>query len=150
MAARHIYLDNSATTPPKESVIAAMASAMTTSFGNPSSAHSRGDAARQIVEHSRQAVAQLVGVSDETLFFTSGATEANNIALLSSQSTAAQRVRIVTTAIEHSSVLKMCDWLESEGNEIVRLPVDSKGIVDPGDLKEALRSPTDLLSVQWV
>jgi cysteine desulfurase len=147
---RHIYLDNSATTPPKASVIAAMESAMTTFFGNPSSAHSRGDVARQVVELGRQAVARLVGVDEETVFFTSGATEANNIAILSCTTVAPIRGRIVTTTVEHSSVLKTCDWLESQGIEVIRLRVDSNGVLDLRELTEALVSPANLLSVQWV
>jgi len=150
MASRQIYLDNSATTPPTPSVIAAMELAMTTSFGNPSSSHSRGDAARRVLEHGRAAVARLLGVADEALFFTSGATEANNIAILSCASIAGSRPRIVTTSVEHSSVLKVCDRIEASGAEIVRLHVDSNGIVNFQELTEALRAPADLLSVQWV
>ena len=150
MAPRNIYLDNSATTPPTASVIAAMEAAMTTSFGNPSSAHSRGEAARRTVEQSRAAVARLLGVADEALLFTSGATEANNIAVLSCSSVAGRRTRIITTGVEHSSVLKICEWLEASGAEIVRLQVDSNGIVGLDELREALRSRADLLSVQWV
>src|SRR6266513_1057243 len=150
MASQQIYLDNSATTPPTASVIAAMELAMTTSFGNPSSSHSRGDAARRLLEHSRTVVARLLGVADETLFFTSGATEANNIAILSCASIAGRRARMVTTSVEHSSVLKVCDWLETSGAEIVRLHINSNGIINLQELTEALRSPADLLSVQWV
>jgi cysteine desulfurase len=150
MATRHIYLDNSATTPPTPSVIAAMEIAMTTSFGNASSAHTRGDAARQIIERSRQAVAQLLGVGHETIFFTSGATEANNVAILSCVSVTPRRARIVTTSVEHSSVLKMCEWLESQGAEVIRVQVGSNGIVDLRQLGQALQSPADLVSVQWV
>lgn len=149
MPNRHIYLDNNATTPPTPAVIAAMELAMTSSFGNPSSAHFRGQVAARAVEHSRSAVARLLGVAEESLFFTSGATEANNIAILSCARTPS-RTRIVTTTVEHSSILKVCDWLETTGAEIVRVHVDSDGLVDLQELQEALRSPTNLLSVQWV
>jgi cysteine desulfurase len=150
MAARSIYLDNSATTPPTASVIAAMESAMTTSFGNPSSAHARGEAARRVLQRSRAAVARLLGVAEEAILFTSGATEANNIAILGCASLAPRSARIVTTAVEHSSVLKVCDRLQATGAEIVHLDVDSSGLVDLQGLRETLSSRPALLSVQWV
>lgn len=150
MAQRNIYLDNGATTRPLPSVVAAMESTMTTSFGNASSAHTRGEAARQVIERGRSAVAELTGVRGEDIFFTSGATEANNVALMSCVSVAARRARIVTSSVEHSSVLKLCDWLELRGVEVVRLHVDSNGIVSIRELIRALQLPTDLVSVQWV
>jgi cysteine desulfurase len=147
---REIYLDNGASTPPLPSVIAAMEAAMTESFGNPSSAHSRGAVARTVVEESRAAVAYLLGVPEDALVFTSGATEANNIALLSGIARSRGHRRLVTTSVEHSSVLKMADYLEGQGVDVVRLPVDRNGLVDMTAIERELAVPTSLLSIQWV
>jgi cysteine desulfurase len=150
MPIRPIYLDNNATTQPLPEVIEAMELAMGASFGNPSSTHSRGDAARQVLAQARNAVAGLLAVRDDSIVFTSGATEANNLAILSCLTRDQTARRIVTTTVEHSSVLKLCEKLEETGVTIVRIPVDSNGIVNLDQLKTALTEDTDLVSVQWV
>lgn len=150
MTTRSIYLDNNATTQPLAKVIEAMESVMRESFGNPSSTHSRGDAARQILAQARNAVANLLVVQDDSILFTSGATEANNLAILSCLPRDKTGSRIVTTMVEHSSVLKLCEKLEETGVTVVRVPVDSRGIVNVEQLKTALTEDTDLVSVQWV
>lgn len=150
MSIRQIYLDNNATTQPLRQVIEAMEEAMTVSFGNPSSGHSRGDLARRVLERARASVAQLLGVADDCVVFTSGATEANNLAILSSLPTDSAKGRIVTTTVEHSSILKLCDQLEDDGTDVDRVPVDSNGLVDLTRLECSLVAPTSLLSVQWV
>jgi cysteine desulfurase len=147
---REIYLDNSATTQPLPQVIETMKSAMLASYGNPSSTHARGDAAREVVEHGRNAVARLLGVADETIVFTSGATEANNLAILSCLPRNTATARIVTTTVEHSSVLKLCEHLEGLGAKVDRIPVDSQGLVDLRAMRDAVSEPTTVLSVQWV
>jgi cysteine desulfurase len=149
MTTHHIYLDNSATTAPLPDVIEAMTEAMSASYGNPSSSHARGDAARRVLERARSAVADLMGVDDAYITFTSGATEANNLAVLSCLPRDRTRSRFVTTTVEHSSVLKLCERLEDEGANVVRIPVSSSGVVDLEELERALEEPTDLVSVQW-
>jgi cysteine desulfurase len=150
MSTRQIYLDNNATTQPLPEVIQAMEAAMTNASGNPSSAHSRGDAARLVIERSRIAVAQMLGAADDSVVFTSGATEANNLAILSCLPIDPTKGRIVTTTVEHSSVLRLCDYLEDRGTAVVRVPVDSNGLIDLEQLDQSLTSPTSLVSVQWV
>jgi cysteine desulfurase len=150
MPTRQIYLDNNATTQPLPQVIEAMEAAMTVSFGNPSSGHSRGELARRILERARTEVARLMGVTDDGIVFTSGATEANNLAILSCLPADLAKGRIVTTTVEHSSILKLCDQLEERGADVIRVPVDSNGLVDLKALEDALTASTSLLSVQWV
>ena len=147
---QQIYLDNNATTQPLPEVIEAMTGAMTVSFGNASSGHSRGDLARKALEHARINVSRLIGAPDDSVIFTSGATEANNLAILSCLPTDPSQGRIVTTTVEHSSILKLCDQLEAHGVEIVRIAVDSNGLVDLERLEASLIPETDVLSVQWV
>ena len=113
---REIFLDNNATTRPLPEVVAAVVEAMTTGFGNPSSSNRTGNTARRLLRKSRESVAQLLGASPETLFFTSGATEANNWVF--QEVACRQRCRIVTTATEHSSIKSVCDRLSSTGAEI--------------------------------
>jgi cysteine desulfurase len=150
MSTRQIYLDNNATTQPLPQVIEAMEAAMTAFFGNPSSVHSRGELARQSLERARTAVARLMGADDDCVVFTSGATEANNLAMLSCLPTDLARARIVTTTVEHSSILKLCDALEDSGAEVIRVPVDSNGLADLQRLEDSLTASTNLVSVQWV
>jgi cysteine desulfurase len=138
MSSRQIYFDNNATTQPLPEVIRAMESAMTVSFGNPSSGHARGESARRVLGRSRAAVARLMGVDDDSVFFTSGATEANNLAIFSCLPVDPAIGRIVTTTIEHSSILKLCDQLEERGSDVVRVPVDSDGLVDMDRLESSL------------
>ncbi len=145
-----IYLDNNATTRPLPAVVEAMLEALGPAFGNPSSAHSAGDRSRALLERARTSVAQLIGAAPEQVIFTSGGTEANNTVLGSARGLPIERRRIVISAVEHSSILKICDHLETIGVEVVRLPVDSAGVVSLGDLERALERPAGLVSIQWV
>ena len=147
---REIYLDNNATTKPLPEVCAAVIEAMGDGFGNPSSAHVAGDRGRDFLRNARQAVAQLIGAEPEGIVFTSSGTEANNMALLSAlQRRPPKQCRIVTTATEHSSILRMLEYLEAQGSQIVVLPVDSQGLVDVELLQRELTAETSLVSVQW-
>ena len=148
-AFRRVYLDNNASAPPLPEVLEATIRAMTSDFGNPSSAHSIGDRARDLVERSRQEIASLVGADSHQVTFTSGGTEANNLAIVSALS-GSTRARIVTSPIEHSSVLKHCQYLESIGHEITWLGVDDNGQVDTAELEDQLSKPSDLVTLQWV
>lgn len=147
---REIYLDNSATTRPLPEVVAAVSNAMSANFGNASSGHGRGDIARRCISEARARTAELMGADTESVVFTSGATESNNLAILSCLPSDLRCARVVTTTVEHSSVLKLCDYLEGLGAQVVRVPVDGSGLVDLDRLSQALVDGADLVSVQWV
>ncbi|MBK7782281.1 MAG: cysteine desulfurase [Ardenticatenia bacterium] len=147
---REIYLDNNATTRPLPEVIDAMVVALDAGFGNASSAHSVGERARLQLRQARESVAALIGASDTQIIFTSGGTEANNVVLASVVQRPNACRRIVTSQVEHSSVLHMGKYLESMGCEVVYLPVDRYGLISLDDLDEAIRPQTDLVSIQWV
>jgi len=149
-ATRFIYLDNNATTRALPEVREAVAHALDGGFGNPSSAHSTGEQARQKLFEARQAVAELIGAFPEQVFFTSGATEANNIVLKSAALRDPAR-GIVTTRIEHSSVLTCCQHLEDRGVPMTYLTPSPSGRIEPEVVEAAvqLRRP-GLVAVQWV
>src|SRR5262245_13800287 len=145
-----VYLDNNATTKPLPQVREAMLEALGESFGNPSSAHTAGDRAREHLRHAREAVAALIGAEPSAVFFTSSGTEANNIVLASALQRRRWRPRLVTTQVEHSSILKYCDYLSDLGVEIIYLQVDRAGHRSMQDVESAITSETILVSVQWV
>src|SRR5215203_2524112 len=147
MSLRRVYLDNSATTPVDLRVAAAMARAVVENFGNASSIHGFGQQARAAVDRARREVAALLGAKQNEIVFTSGGTEANNLAIrgLCESSTAHGR-HVITSAIEHPSVTGVCRELEKRGWEVTRLPVYGNGIVRVEDLREALRPDTVLVS----
>ncbi|HEX8947311.1 MAG TPA: cysteine desulfurase family protein [Dissulfurispiraceae bacterium] len=140
-----IYLDNNATTPLDAEVKKAMAEAFEV-FGNPSSGHAAGRAAKALVEGARGRVAGLIGCRPEEIVFTSGGTEANNLAIVGTAHKLG-RGHIITSVIEHPSVANPVRWLEAHGFEVSRLPVDSEGRVSPADVKKALRKDTILITV---
>lgn len=120
-------------------------------FGNPSSAHTSGDRARDYVIRAREALAELMGADPAQLIFTSSGTEANNTVFASFASQQKRmRAKFVTTQVEHSSVLKMCEHLEELGVEVVYLPVNCNGHVSIEELDAAITPETVLVSVQWV
>jgi cysteine desulfurase len=146
-----IYLDYGATTPLDPAVAAAMEPWGVTNFGNPHSAHRWGYEAKAAIEVARDAVANLLSTTPDTIAFTSGATESANWAikgLLTHPSNT--RRRIVTLATEHSCVLETCDYLAGLGAEVTRVPVRANGIVDLGDLERALGEDVALVSVMLV
>ena len=144
-----IYFDNNATTRPLREVTEVMCEAMGEQFGNPSSAHSAGERARKHMELARRRTCGLVGCSPQDLIFTSSGTESNNMVFYSCTSKK-EKPRIVTTGIEHSSIMKMCAFLELNDVQVEMLEVDRQGIVDIQRLEDALSEKTDLVSVQWV
>lgn len=148
---REIYLDNSATTPLLPEVIAAINEVLSKNFGNPSSLHHKGVEAEKAVRVARERVAALAGAGPEEIFFTSGGTEANNWAVFGAARSRRRRGRhIITTSIEHPSILQPCKMLEEEGFEVTYLPVNKKGVIDPEDLRRALRPDTILVSIMHV
>ena len=142
-----IYLDYSATTPPRPEVIETMASAMHHSWGNPSSLHSWGSQAATVVETARLQVADLLGAPTEGIVFTASGTEANNLAIMGVAQQYRQPQHMVISAVEHSAIEKPVALLENWGWQVTRLPVDSYGRVSPIELARALRNETVLVSV---
>lgn len=150
---RRIYLDHSATTPVDSRVAAAMSRVLTETYGNPSSVHGFGQQARAAVDRARREVATLISARPNEIIFTSGGTEANNLAIRGlcewfSEGGARGR-HIITSAIEHPSVRGVCDSLEKRGWEVTRLPVYENGIVRLDDLNAALRPDTVLVTLMW-
>ena len=144
-----IYLDNNATTKPLPEVTEAMREAMGEGFGNPSSAHSAGERARRRMDLARRRTSGLVGCSPEDLIFTSSGTESNNMVFYSC-TRKKEKPRVVTTQVEHSSIMKMCSFLELNDVRVEMLEVDGQGVLDIRRLEDAISGKTDLVSVQWV
>jgi len=145
-----IYLDNAATTQPLSDVRDAIGRSLDLLFGNASSAHARGAIARTLVEESREAVAGLCGSSTDRVFFTSGCTEANNWVLLQRDDYGRRPwKRVITSKIEHSSVLASAQQLEREGVAVSWLPVDSSGRITAELLDKHEIDNETLVSIQW-
>lgn len=150
MPVRQIYLDHSATTPLDKSVLEAMMPYLEEHFGNPNSIHTWGRQARKAVEEARQSVASLLGAKDREIFFTGGGSEADNLALKGVAQARREKGRhVITSAIEHHAVLDVCSWLGKQGFDVTVLPVDETGRVRPGDLENALRPDTVLVSIMF-
>jgi cysteine desulfurase len=145
---KRIYLDYAATTPTRKEVLDAMSPYFTDMFGNPSAVHSYGQEARQAVDEGRKKVASLLGAKVEEIVFTSGGTEADNLAIMGvAYANENKGNHIITSAIEHHAVLVTCKFLESKGWKVTYLPVDSSGLVNPDDVKRAITSKTVLVSI---
>lgn len=142
-----VYLDHNATTPLRDEVVAAMAAALRTNYGNPSSTHAEGAAARAAIERARGEVAALLGASSAEITFTAGATEANNAALLGVLAARPRGRHVVSTSIEHPSVEAPLASLEARGIRVTRAPVDAGGRLDLGALAAAITEETALVSV---
>ncbi|MBW4643081.1 MAG: cysteine desulfurase [Goleter apudmare HA4340-LM2] len=143
-----IYLDYSATTPPRTEAIAAMQTVFSQQWGNPSSLHDWGQRAATIVEQARIQVAGLINAPvPESIIFTAGGTEADNLAIMGIAKLYALPQHIIISSIEHSAISEPVRSLERRGWEVTRLSVDAKGRVNPLDLQAALRSNTVLVSV---
>jgi cysteine desulfurase len=145
---RRVYLDHSATTPVDPRVLAAMMPYLTENYGNASSVHLFGQQARAAVDKSRRQIASLIGARPNEIVFTSGGTEANNLAIRGVCEAAEPHGRhIITSAIEHPSARGPIDQLEKKGWEVTRLPVYDDGIVRVEDVRDAIRTNTVLISV---
>ncbi len=142
-----IYLDHSATTPPCPEVIAAMQAALTQQWGNPSSLHEWGQRAATVVEQARLQVAGLLNAPNESIIFTSGGTEADNLAIMGVTRCYTIPQHLIISSVEHSAIAEPAKLLEKLGWEVTRLPVDMKGLINPLDLQAALRPNTVLVSV---
>jgi cysteine desulfurase len=145
---RRVYLDNSATTPVDREVVEAMLPFFTEKFGNASSIHFFGQEARGAVDRARHQVADLINARPNEIVFTSGGTEANNLAIRGLiEANEKYGKHIITSAIEHSAVKEVCQDLEKRGWEVSWLPVYADGIVKIADVENAIREDTILISV---
>jgi len=145
---RQVYLDHSATTPMRKEVLESMLPFLSEAYGNASSVHRWGREARIAVEEAREKIAELIGASANEIYFTSGGTESDNIAILGTAKAKENKGKhIITSSIEHHAVLDSCIELEKRGFEITYVPVDSDGIVNPEDVRKALREDTILVTI---
>lgn len=145
---KRIYLDHNATTPLHPEVLEAMLPYYRSIFGNASTIYSFGQEARKAVEESREVLAGLIGASPEEIVFTSGGTEANNLALKGIVSAMeSKESHIITSSVEHHAVLFTCRYLEKKGQKVTYLPVDKYGRVNPNQVKEAITKETILISI---
>ncbi len=145
---RRIYLDNSATTPIDKEVVEAMLPFLTDKFGNASSIHFFGQEARGAVDKARHQVANLINAKPNQIIFTSGGTEANNLAIRGfCQMNEKHGKHIITSKIEHPAVINVCEDLEQNGYEVSYLPVYEDGIVRLEDVENAIRKDTVLISI---
>ncbi|MEA4924652.1 MAG: cysteine desulfurase family protein [Syntrophomonadaceae bacterium] len=146
-----IYLDNSATTPVLAEIADKIHWVMTQEYGNPSSLHRKGLKAENLVDEARKRVSQSLGVGDKEVFFTSGGTESNNLALIgAAMSRRRQGSHIICSAIEHPSVLEVVKHLGQTGFTVDYCPVDAAGVVNPQVLAELVRDDTILVSIMLV
>lgn len=145
---KRIYMDHASTTPMAPEVIEAMAAAFVEIFGNASSLHQPGLSARAALEEARERVAGLIGAEAGEVYFTSGGTESDNLAIRGAALANRDRGRhIITTTIEHPAVLEPCKALEKEGFEVTYLPVTREGLVEVEALEAAIREDTILISI---
>lgn len=143
---RRVYLDHNASTPVHPEVVAEMAPYFSEVYGNPSSVHGFGRAAREAVDTARERVAAFLGVSAEEVVFTSGGTESDNLAV-KGLGLARGRGHLITSQIEHHAVLRTCQSLENQGFAVTYLPVDGYGRVDPDQVRRAMRPDTIAISI---
>jgi len=142
-----IYLDYSATTPPRPEVITTMHNVLTQQWGNPSSLHEWGQVAATVVERARMQVAGLINAVAESIIFTSGGTEADNLAILGVAQGYRAPQHIIISSVEHSAIAEPVRLLEQWGWKVTQLPVNAQGRVNPSDLQDALQPNTVLVSI---
>lgn len=145
---RTVYLDHNATTPVLPEVAEAMTQVFVNAFGNASSIHTFGREAKSYLEEAREQVAKFIGGAPDEIYFTSGGTEADNLALKGVSNAYREKGKhIITSQIEHHAVIHSGQHLSEEGFEVTYLPVDRYGLVDPDDLRKAIRPDTILVSI---
>lgn len=145
---RRIYLDHSATTPVRKEVAEIMLEYLTGRFGNPSSIHSFGREAKEALEKAREQVAHALHADSREIIFTSGGTEADNLALFGTALQNSDKGKhIITSAIEHHAVLHACEYLQKKGFRVTVLPVDEYGLIRMEDLRQAITAETILISI---
>lgn len=147
---KRIYFDHSATTPVDKEVAKITLEYMTEKYGNPSSVHSFGRETRKAVEEARASVAALLGASANEIFFTSGGTESDNLALKGiAFANRKKGNHIITSAVEHHAILHACEYLEKQGFTVTYLPVDENAMVSVEDVKNAITDKTILISIMF-
>lgn len=146
-----VYFDNSATTQVTESVKNIVVKAMTEDFGNPSSMHMAGVEAEKYIKDAQDIISKILKVDPKEIYFTSGGTESNNMAIIGA-AMAGKRSgnKIITSSIEHASVASPMKYLEEQGFEVTYLPVDNKGVINLDSLKDAMNEETILVSIMQV
>ena len=144
-----IYLDYNATTPVLPEVLEAMMPYLTSEWGNPSSTYKFGSKLKTVIETARAQVAELIGAHAMEIIFTSCATESNNAAIHAALKANPGKKHIVTSRVEHSSVLNYCKALEKEGYRVTYLPVDREGLLKIDDLEDAISNETAVVSLMW-
>ena len=152
MAPEPLYLDHNSTTPIDARVVEAMERCWREGLANPASQHFAGRRARRAIEEAREGIAEILGANvsgmqADRLIFTSGGTEANNLALLGLTEAAADGGQVIISAIEHPSITAAAEVLQRRGVDVQKLPVDANGVVQLGALEELLAKPTALVSV---
>ena len=143
-----LYFDYNSTTPVLPSVSNKIKEFLDLHFGNPSSPHLWGKTAHSALENSRRIISSLLNCSSSELYFTSCATESNNMVIFGSIDSSKDHV--ITSSVEHPSVIKPCKYLESKGNPVTYLSVDSRGVVDLDQLRKSITKDTKLISVMMV
>ncbi|MBD5136311.1 MAG: cysteine desulfurase [Lachnospiraceae bacterium] len=145
------YLDNSATTKVYDSVKDIMIKVMTEDYGNPSSLHMRGLEAEKYIKQAREDIASILKCQEKEIFFTSGGTESNNMAVIgAAMANRRKGNHIITTAIEHPSVLAPLEFLENQGFKVTRIGVDENGVISADEVKEAICDDTILISIMYI
>ena len=145
---RRVYLDHSATTPVRAEVMSVMMPYFAGHFGNASSVHRWGREARAAMDDAREKVAALIGAEPQEIIFTSGGTEADNLAIRGTAwNKRLKGNHLITSAVEHHAVLHTCETLEKEGFEVTYLPVDKHGMIDPADVQKSIRKETVLITL---
>jgi len=144
-----IYLDYNATTPVHPEVLETMMPYLTSEWGNPSSTYKFGSKLKAVIETARAQVAELIGAHSMEIIFTSCATESNNAAIHAALKANPAKKHIVTSTVEHSSVLNYCMALEKEGFQVTYLPVDREGLLKLADLENAISDETAVVSLMW-
>lgn len=145
-----VYLDNSATTKPCQRAIKYINDALTTNWGNPSSLHTLGFEAEMIVNKAREAIAKSISAAPDEIIFTGSGTEANNTAIMAAISKKSGGNRVITTAVEHPSVLNTAKRLEKDGFEVIKLGIGMDGKISLSELKKSLNDKTVLVSIMLV
>jgi cysteine desulfurase len=144
---KRVYLDYNSTSPLYSEVVEAMLPYFKEHFGNPSNLHSYGRETREAIENARAQIANLLNASPEEIFFTSGGTEANNWAVKGIAYSRKENSHIICSPIEHGSVLNSCTYLQAKGYDVTFVNVDSYGLVDPDEIKKAIKNNTILITI---
>jgi cysteine desulfurase len=144
-----IYLDYNATTPVLPEVLEAMMPYLTSEWGNPSSTYKFGSKLKTVIEKARAQVAELIGAHAMEIIFTSCATESNNASIHAALKANPKKKHIITSTVEHSSILNYCMALEKEGYRVTYLPVDREGLLNLSDLEDAISDETAVVSLMW-